>query len=107
MKNKVGDVLATHEPTPSDRSLLGMPLFQVHGLMAGMRSLEDNGVFCLFCAASHVFLLEPSVSVPVEQQAIARVHRFGQKKPILITRFISQNTVEVSSSLSFLLLLKS
>ncbi|EIE20408.1 hypothetical protein COCSUDRAFT_67348 [Coccomyxa subellipsoidea C-169] len=44
--------------------------------------------------ASQVFLLEPSVSVPVEQQAIARVHRFGQKKPILITRFISQNTVE-------------
>ena len=92
--------MATHEPTPNDRSLLGMPLFHVHRLMAGMKSLEDDRVFCLFCAASQVFLLEPSVSVPVEQQAIARVHRYGQKKPILITRFISQNTVEVSSGFS-------
>jgi SNF2 family DNA or RNA helicase len=46
-------------------------------------------------AASHVFLLEPSVSVAVEQQALARVHRFGQTRPVRITRFISQHTVEV------------
>ncbi|CAL8465161.1 g4696 [Coccomyxa elongata] len=44
--------------------------------------------------ASHVFLLEPSMSVAVEQQALARVHRFGQTRPVRITRFITEHTVE-------------
>ena len=46
-------------------------------------------------AASYVFLLEPSLNVAVEQQALARVHRFGQTRPVRIVRFISRDTVEV------------
>jgi SNF2 family DNA or RNA helicase len=42
-----------------------------------------------------VFLLEPSLNVAVEQQALARVHRFGQTRPVRIVRFISRKTVEV------------
>ena len=47
-------------------------------------------------AASYVFLLEPSLNVAVEQQALARVHRFGQTRPVRIVRFICHDTVEVS-----------
>ena len=47
-------------------------------------------------AASYVFLLEPSLNVAVEQQALARVHRFGQTRPVRIVRFICHETVEVS-----------
>ena len=46
-------------------------------------------------AASYVFLLEPSLNVAVEQQALARVHRFGQTRPVRIVRFICHETVEV------------
>lgn len=35
------------------------------------------------------------MSVAVEQQALARVHRFGQTRPVRITRFITEHTVEV------------
>lgn len=47
-------------------------------------------------AASYVFLLEPSLNVAVEQQALARVHRFGQTRPVRIVRFICRDTVEVN-----------
>ena len=43
-----------------------------------------------------MFLLEPSLNVAVEQQALARVHRFGQTRPVRIVRFICHDTVEVS-----------
>lgn len=35
------------------------------------------------------------MDVAVEQQAIARVHRFGQTRDVHIIRFITDNTVEV------------
>lgn len=44
-----------------------------------------------------MFLLEPSLNVAVEQQALARVHRFGQTRPVRIVRFICHDTVEVSN----------
>jgi len=37
------------------------------------------------------------LNVAVEQQALARVHRFGQTRPVRIVRFICHDTVEVSS----------
>ncbi len=51
---------------------------------------------CCAPAASYVFLLEPSLNVAVEQQALARVHRFGQTRPVRIVRFICHDTVEVN-----------
>ena len=55
--------------------------------------LAINGSTVL--TASYVFLLEPSLNVAVEQQALARVHRFGQTRPVRIVRFICHETVEV------------
>ncbi len=43
------------------------------------------------------------MSVAVEQQALARVHRFGQKREVRIIRFITEHTVEVRPLLSMLL----
>lgn len=60
-----------------------------------MRSPSDSLFeFDGHAAASEVFLLEPSVNVAVEQQALARVHRLGQTRSVHITRFISNDTVE-------------
>jgi SNF2 family DNA or RNA helicase len=39
------------------------------------------------------------MDVAVEQQAIARVHRFGQTREVRIIRFVSDDTVEVCNPL--------
>jgi E3 ubiquitin-protein ligase SHPRH len=44
--------------------------------------------------ANHVFLLEPALDPAVEQQAVARVHRYGQDRAVTIVRLLVQGTVE-------------
>jgi len=45
-------------------------------------------------AATHVFIMEPSLNPAVEEQAINRVHRIGQTKETFITHLIVEDTVE-------------
>ena len=51
--------------------------------------------------ANHVFLMEPSFNPALEAQAIGRVHRLGQKRPVEIVRFIVNDSIE-SRMVSFL-----
>jgi SWI/SNF-related matrix-associated actin-dependent regulator of chromatin subfamily A3 len=44
--------------------------------------------------ANHVFILEPQWNPAVEKQAIGRVLRLGQERPVTVTRFIMRNTIE-------------
>ncbi|GAB4816117.1 hypothetical protein N2152v2_003163 [Parachlorella kessleri] len=44
--------------------------------------------------ASHVFLLEPALEPAIEQQAIARVHRIGQMRPVTIHRLLVRGSIE-------------
>lgn len=44
--------------------------------------------------ATHVFLCEPLVNVPLELQAVSRVHRIGQTKPTTVWVYIVENSVE-------------
>ncbi|XRM43510.1 hypothetical protein ABZX51_006684 [Aspergillus tubingensis] len=46
--------------------------------------------------ATQVHIMEPSWNPMVEQQAIGRVVRLGQKRPVVITRYIMKDTVEES-----------
>jgi E3 ubiquitin-protein ligase SHPRH len=39
--------------------------------------------------ANHVFLLEPALDPAVEQQAVARVHRIGQARPVRVVRLLA------------------
>lgn len=48
--------------------------------------------------ASHVFLLEPALDPAIEQQAVARVHRIGQQRPVHITRLLMRDSVEMEVS---------
>jgi SNF2 family DNA or RNA helicase len=45
-------------------------------------------------AANHAFLLEPQWNPMIEEQAIARVYRLRQLKPVTIRRFVMKNTWE-------------
>ncbi|KAK4442833.1 helicase conserved domain-containing protein [Podospora aff. communis PSN243] len=46
-------------------------------------------------AANRVYILEPQWNPSVEQQAIGRVSRLGQKKDVLVTRYLVSGTVEI------------
>ncbi|PYH29360.1 DEAD/DEAH box helicase [Aspergillus neoniger CBS 115656] len=46
--------------------------------------------------ATRAHIMEPSWNPMVEQQAIGRVVRLGQKRPVVITRYIMKDTVEES-----------
>jgi SNF2 family DNA or RNA helicase len=45
-------------------------------------------------AASHLILCEPNINSVVEEQAIGRIHRFGQTRPVTILRLYTTGTVE-------------
>lgn len=44
--------------------------------------------------ANYVFLFDRWWNPAVEDQAIKRAHRIGQKEPVFVTRFLTQNTIE-------------
>jgi DNA repair protein RAD16 len=57
-------------------------------------SLKAGGVALNLTVASHIFLMDPWWNPAAENQAIDRVHRLGQFKPVQATRFIIAGTVE-------------
>ena len=57
-------------------------------------SLRAGGVGLNLVSASVVFLVDPWWNPAVEDQAIDRVHRIGQDKPVIVKRFIVVDSVE-------------
>ncbi|XP_078157224.1 DNA/RNA helicase protein isoform X3 [Carex rostrata] len=61
-----------------------------------LMSLKAGGVGINLTAASNAFLMDPWWNPAVEEQALMRIHRIGQTKPVSIKRFIVKGTVEES-----------
>ncbi|CAN8267729.1 unnamed protein product [Cochlearia groenlandica] len=59
-----------------------------------LMSLRAGGVGLNLTAASNVFLMDPWWNPAVEEQAIMRIHRIGQKRTVCVRRFIVKETVE-------------
>lgn len=57
-------------------------------------SLRAGGTGITLHAADYVFLLDPWWNPAVEAQAIDRVHRIGQTKPVFVYRMIAKDTIE-------------
>ncbi|MFK7826831.1 MAG: SNF2-related protein [Oligoflexales bacterium] len=57
-------------------------------------SLKAAGVGLNLTAADHVFITDPWWNPAAENQAADRAHRIGQKKPVIVTRLVSEDTVE-------------
>ncbi|KAI9397816.1 hypothetical protein POPTR_003G083400v4 [Populus trichocarpa] len=62
--------------------------------MVLLMSLKAGGVGLNLTAASNVFLMDPWWNPAVEEQAIMRIHRIGQKRTVFVRRFIVESTVE-------------
>ncbi|XP_028761472.1 putative SWI/SNF-related matrix-associated actin-dependent regulator of chromatin subfamily A member 3-like 1 isoform X2 [Neltuma alba] len=59
-----------------------------------LASLKATGTGINLTAASRVYLLEPWWNPGVEEQAMDRVHRIGQKEEVKIVRLIAKNSIE-------------
>lgn len=57
-------------------------------------SMRAGAVGINLTQANRIFLMEPCFNPALEQQAIGRVHRLGQKRSVEITRLIVKNSVE-------------
>ncbi|MFO7869125.1 MAG: DEAD/DEAH box helicase [Bacteroidales bacterium] len=57
-------------------------------------SIKAGGVGLNLTEADYVFILDPWWNPAVENQAISRAHRIGQKNKVHVYRFISENTIE-------------
>ncbi|KAF2126501.1 hypothetical protein P153DRAFT_399276 [Dothidotthia symphoricarpi CBS 119687] len=57
-------------------------------------SLRAGGVGLNLTCASNVFMMDPWWSFAVEAQAIDRVHRMGQEKPVKVVRFVVEGSIE-------------
>ncbi|XP_059650897.1 DNA repair protein RAD5B [Cornus florida] len=62
--------------------------------MVLLMSLKAGGVGLNLTAACNVFLMDPWWNPAVEEQAIMRIHRIGQKRKVTVRRFIVMDTVE-------------
>ena len=68
------------------------------GAAAMLVSLRAGGSGITLHSAEYVFVLDPWWNPAVEQQAIDRVHRVGQKRPVFVYRMIAQGTIEEAIS---------
>ena len=57
-------------------------------------SIKAGGQGLNFTVASKVYMMEPQFNPGVEQQAIDRVHRLGQKRDVNIVHYIMKDSVE-------------
>ena len=57
-------------------------------------SLKAGGLGLNLTEADYVFLLDPWWNVTLEEQAISRAHRQGQRRSVFVYRFISSGTLE-------------
>ena len=57
-------------------------------------SITAGGLGLNLTAASRVYVMEPQFNPMQEAQAIERVHRLGQKRPVIIKKFIMDNSFE-------------
>ncbi|KAK2416577.1 SNF2 domain-containing protein / helicase domain-containing protein / zinc finger protein [Trifolium repens] len=59
-----------------------------------LASLKSSSTGINLTAASRVYLMEPWWNPAVEEQAMDRVHRIGQKEEVKIIRLIAKNSIE-------------
>lgn len=57
-------------------------------------SLKAGGVGLNLTAAQRVYLVDPYWNPAVENQAVDRIHRLGQTKPVTTIKLIIENTIE-------------
>jgi len=64
-----------------------------------LASIRNAGTGIDLLVANTVHLLEPQWNPMVEEQALDRVHRLGQKRPVEMYRYVVNDSIEQVSSI--------
>jgi superfamily II DNA or RNA helicase len=64
------------------------------GFAALVMQIDVGGVGLNLQAASVVVLMEPQLKPSTEQQAVARAHRMGQTRPVVVYRLIASDSID-------------
>ncbi|WFD31380.1 DNA repair protein rad16 [Malassezia sp. CBS 17886] len=64
------------------------------GITVFLVSLKAGGVALNLTEASRVYIMDPWWNPAVEVQAMDRIHRLGQHRPIVVKRMIIENSIE-------------
>lgn len=90
----VSFVSLTGQTKSSDREKIVCNFQENDAISLFFISLKAGGVGLNLTKASYVMLLDPWWNPFIEKQAVARAHRIGQKNNVMVTRFITKNTIE-------------
>nr|KYP43348.1 Putative SWI/SNF-related matrix-associated actin-dependent regulator of chromatin subfamily A member 3-like 1 [Cajanus cajan] len=74
--------------------LLEEPLNAADGPTVLLASLRASSAGINLTSASRLYFMEPWWNHAVEEQAMDRVHRIGQKEAVKVVRLIAQNSIE-------------
>ncbi|KAL1873175.1 hypothetical protein Daus18300_003994 [Diaporthe australafricana] len=80
--------------TPGAREAAVKSFMEDAGVRVMLVSLTAGNAGLNLTAASQVIVAEPFWNPYVEEQAIDRAHRFGQRRPVTVHRLLIQGTVE-------------
>jgi superfamily II DNA or RNA helicase len=86
--------LLTGDTSLQDRKQEILDFQQDENIQTFLISLKAGGIGLNLTAADYVFLLDPWWNPAVEEQAIARAHRIGQDKTVVVLKFITKDTIE-------------
>ena len=88
-------VLTGHTPT-SKRAQLIANFQKTKDRAAFLISLKAGGTGITLHTADTLFILDPWWNPAVEEQAIARAHRLGQKQSLKVYRLLIENSIEAN-----------
>ena len=82
--------------TPLTQRAKNLKAFQdpANPLAVALLSSRAGSAGLTLTAANHLIFLEPMTNVGQAEQAAARIHRFGQTRPVTIHRLLAEDTVD-------------
>lgn len=86
--------LLTGEVPQAQREAIVKEFQENTGIHLFFISIKAGGFGLNLTAADYVFILDPWWNPAVEEQAMSRAHRMGQKKKVFVYRFIARDTIE-------------
>ncbi len=93
-QNNITYVTLTGQTKGTDREAVVYEFQKNDAVSLFFISLKAGGIGLNLTRASYVVLLDPWWNPFIEKQAIARSHRIGQTDNVMVTRFITKNTIE-------------
>lgn len=94
LKKRKWDFLYLDGQTPMEKRQDMVDQFQKGQCRLFLSSLKAGGLGINLTAANYVILLDPWWNPAIENQAMDRTHRLGQKRVVTVIRLVSSQTIE-------------